>query len=272
MDFAIPNAIHHLTHVVSEFVRKELLPLEADFLNTGIDAVLPRLDEKRATVRRMGLWAPHAPAEAGGQGLSLLEFAHIAEELGRCPLGHYVFNCQAPDAGNMEILHKYGTNEQKQAYLLPLVAGDIRSCFSMTEPAYPGSNPTWLGTTAVKDGDDYVINGDKWFTTAADGAAFSIVMAVTNPEQAETAPARQHDHRSHRHARLHARAQHLDHGRDRQRHYQPRRSAVGRLPRARRATGWAKRAPALPLPRNGSGRDASITACAGSVSASGLSI
>ena len=90
---------------------------------------------------------------------------------------------EAPDAGNVEILHQYGTPEQKERYLAPLVAGEIRSCFSMTEPEMPGSNPVMLETTAVKDGDDYVVNGQKWYTTAADGAEFAVVMAVTNPDE-----------------------------------------------------------------------------------------
>ena len=106
----------------------------------------------------------------------------MSEALGRSPLGHFIFGAQAPDAGNIEILIKYGTEAQKERYLKPLVAGDIRTCFSMTEPEKPGSNPTWMDTTAVKDGDDYVINGQKWFTSSADGAAFAIVMAVTNPD------------------------------------------------------------------------------------------
>jgi acyl-CoA dehydrogenase len=107
----------------------------------------------------------------------------VSEVLGASMLGHYAFNCQAPDAGNLEILHRFATPEQKQKFLLPLVRGEIRSCFSMTEPELPGSNPTWLATEAKKDGDDYVINGHKWFTSSADGASFAIVMAVTNPEQ-----------------------------------------------------------------------------------------
>jgi len=117
-------------------------------------------------------------------GLDLMEHAMVSEVLGRSPLGHYVFGCQAPDAGNIEILHKYGTEAQKEKYLLPLVAGEIRSCFSMTEVDLPGSNPVMMDTTAVKEGGDYVINGQKWYSTAADGAAFAIVMAVTNPGEA----------------------------------------------------------------------------------------
>jgi alkylation response protein AidB-like acyl-CoA dehydrogenase len=93
-----------------------------------------------------------------------------------------VFNCQAPDAGNIEILHKYGSKEQKEKYLRPLIEGKIRSCFSMTEVEMPGSNPVMMDTTAVKQGGEYVINGQKWYSTAADGAEFSIVMAITNPE------------------------------------------------------------------------------------------
>jgi alkylation response protein AidB-like acyl-CoA dehydrogenase len=102
--------------------------------------------------------------------------------LGRSPLGHYIFGCQAPDAGNIEILHQFGTEAQKEKYLKPLVDGKIRSCFSMTEVELPGSNPVMMDTTAVKDGDDYVINGQKWYTSSADGSEFAIVMAVTNPE------------------------------------------------------------------------------------------
>ena len=104
-------------------------------------------------------------------GLSLVESALIFEALGRTPLGLYAFGCKAPDAGNIEILHKYATPEQTKKWLHPLVAGDIRSCFSMTEVDMPGSNPVMMDTTAVKDGDDYVINGHKWYTSSADGAA-----------------------------------------------------------------------------------------------------
>jgi alkylation response protein AidB-like acyl-CoA dehydrogenase len=133
-------------------------------------------------VKKMELWAPNHPKEYGGMGLNLVEHAFVSESLGRTPLGHFVFGCQAPDAGNIEILHLHGTPEQKETYLRPLVQGKIRSCFSMTEVEMPGSNPVMLDTTAVKDGEDYVINGQKWYSTAADGAAFSIVMAVTNPD------------------------------------------------------------------------------------------
>jgi acyl-CoA dehydrogenase len=170
-----------MMRAIRDFMQREVYPLEPDFLHSSFRHMLPVLAQKREKAKAMGLWAPHIPAEYGGQGLSLLEFAHVSEELGRSPIGHYLCNCQAPDVANMEILMKYGTDAQKEEHLLPLIRGEIRSCFAMTEPGYPGSNPTWMGTTAVKDGDDYVIDGEKWFTTAAEGAAFAVVMAITDP-------------------------------------------------------------------------------------------
>jgi len=165
-----------------EFVRGELFPLEHQFLNGPFKDLLPQLHTKRQAVKDAGWWCPQMRAEYGGMGLSLSEFGRVSEELGRSPLGHFVFNCQAPDSGNMEILAEFGTEQQRETFLLPLVAGDIRSCFSMTEPDLPGSNPTWMATTAVKEGQHYIIDGHKWFTSAADGAAFAIVMVVTNPQ------------------------------------------------------------------------------------------
>lgn len=169
---------------VRRFVSEELLPLEADFLARPFRSLLPVLEEKRERVRGLGLWAPHLPQEVGGTGLSLAAFARVSEELGRTPLGHYVFGCQAPDVGNMELLLRHGTDEQKNAFLRPLIRGEIRSCFAMTEPEHAGSNPVVLSTTAVADGKNYVLRGHKWFVSGADGAAFAIVMAVTNPEAA----------------------------------------------------------------------------------------
>jgi alkylation response protein AidB-like acyl-CoA dehydrogenase len=184
MDFTISEKMQTILGMIDEFVDKELIPLEKDFLADNMAQVLPALDDKRAMVKQMELWAPLHPAEYGGMGLSLIESALIFEALGRTPLGLYAFGCKAPDAGNIEILHKYATPEQTRRWLHPLVEGDIRSCFSMTEVDMPGSNPVMLETTAVKNGDDYVINGHKWYTSSADGAAFAIVMAVTNPEAA----------------------------------------------------------------------------------------
>jgi len=182
MNFEIPEKMQWITRMIDEFVEKELIPLEPLVLAKGFKAALPELEKKRDMVRQMELWAPNHPVEYGGMGLSLKEHALVSECLGRSILGHYVFGCQAPDAGNIEILHMFGTPEQKERWLRPLVQGKIRSCFSMTEVEMPGSNPTMMETTAIKDGNDYIINGQKWYTSSSDGAAFAIVMAVTNPD------------------------------------------------------------------------------------------
>ncbi|RPJ77978.1 MAG: acyl-CoA dehydrogenase, partial [Deltaproteobacteria bacterium] len=163
MDFQISEKMKIILGMINEFVEKELIPLEPHFTKMEFRDGLKLFEEKRKMVKKMELWAPNHPKEYGGMGLDLMEHALVSEALGRTPLGHYIFGCQAPDAGNIEILHKYGTPEQKEKYLAPLVAGDIRSCFSMTEVNMPGSNPVMLETTAVKDGDDYVINGHKWY-------------------------------------------------------------------------------------------------------------
>jgi acyl-CoA dehydrogenase len=142
-------------------------------------------------VRGLGLWAPHIPPEAGGSGTGFLDYAYLNEHIGRSFFGQLVFGCQAPDAGNGEILHLYGTDDQKERWLHPLVAGQMRSFFSMTEPEVPGSDPTTLRTRAVRDGDDWVIDGHKWFSSSAEGAAFGIVMAVTDPDAGPHARATQ---------------------------------------------------------------------------------
>ncbi len=183
MTHNVDDSLAPLLARVREFISAEVLPLEREFLTRPFRELLPALTEKRARVKALGLWTPQLPKEYGGMGLKLTEFARVSEELGRTPLGHYLFNCQAPDAGNMEVLSTHATPAQRELYLLPLARGEVRSCFSMTEPEHPGSNPTWLSTTAHKDGGDYVIDGHKWFTSAAEGAAFAIVMAVTNADE-----------------------------------------------------------------------------------------
>jgi len=141
------------------------------------------LGELRARAKAAGLWAPHLPPEAGGTGRGFLAYADLNEEIGRVAWAQYVFNCQAPDAGNGEILHLYGTEEQKERWLKPLVEGDARSFFSMTEPDVSGADPIGLQTTARLDGAEWVIDGHKWFSSGAEGAAFGIVMAVTEPDE-----------------------------------------------------------------------------------------
>jgi len=182
MDFSIPAQTTAMLERVRGFMTAKVYPVEAELLALGFAAAEPRLQALRAEVRAAGLWLPQMTRELGGLGLSLQEHGLVSELLGQCPLGHYLFNCQAPDAGNMEILHKYATPAQQQRFLEPLLRGEIRSCFSMTEPDNAGSNPTQLACAAVRDGDDYVIDGRKWFTSSADGAAFAVVMAVTDPD------------------------------------------------------------------------------------------
>lgn len=182
MDFSLPKRAKEFLPNVEAIVREMLQPIELSVLHNGFNASLPQLSEIRNRVKQEGLWAPHLSTELGGMGLTLVEHGIMSEALGHSVLGHYAFGCPAPDAGNMEILHKFGTDEQKAKWLAPLAAGEIRSCFSMTEPENAGSNPTRMSCTAVLDGDEWVVNGHKWFTTAADGAAFAIVMAVTNPD------------------------------------------------------------------------------------------
>jgi acyl-CoA dehydrogenase len=166
---------------VRAFMHERVLPNEQvlDREDSEADALVSTLQHE---VRALGLWAPHVPPEAGGSGGGFLEYAYLNEEIGRTVWGQLVFGCQAPDAGNSEILHLFGTDAQKERWLFPLVAGEVRSFFSMTEPEVPGSDPTTLRTRAVRDGDDWVIDGHKWFSSGAEGAAFGIVMAVTDPD------------------------------------------------------------------------------------------
>ncbi|MDQ8163180.1 MAG: acyl-CoA dehydrogenase family protein [Gemmatimonadota bacterium] len=164
------------------FVREVLVPLEAPLLHGTWAHSEPLLAGVRAEARARGLWAPFLPRALGGLDMPLDAYARLSEVLGWTPYGHYACNCQAPDVGNMELLLQFGTDQQKATYLEPLARGDIRSCFAMTEPEHAGSNPVWMSTTAVRDGDDLVITGHKWFTSSADGASFAVVMAVTDPD------------------------------------------------------------------------------------------
>jgi alkylation response protein AidB-like acyl-CoA dehydrogenase len=166
---------------VRSFMNERVLPNEhvLDREDADADALVERL---RGEVKEAGLWAPHVPPEAGGTGTGFLDYAYLNEQIGRTVWGQLVFGCQAPDAGNAEILHMFGTDDQKERWLYPLVAGEVRSFFSMTEPEVPGSDPTTLRTRAVREGDEWVIDGHKWFSSGAEGAAFGIVMAVTDPD------------------------------------------------------------------------------------------
>ena len=170
--------IERLRSILAE----SIMPLESAFLQDGSEVIAADILALRAANRRAGLWAPHIAAQAGGMGLSLTQFAYVSELLGRSPIGHHCFNCQAPDASNMEILHRYATAAQRRQFLEPLIAGQVRSCYAMTEPNHAGSNPAWMNTTATQSSDGWILKGRKWFITSADGADFALVMAVTDPE------------------------------------------------------------------------------------------
>ena len=174
MDFATPTHLLPRLEAAAELVRR-LGPLEHRAIRHGFYAIEPELRSVRDDVRGGPLWLPQIPVEHGGQGLSVLEHGLLTEVLGRSPLGHYVTNCQAPDAGNMEVLLEYGSADHQARFLAPLLAGESRSCFGMTEPGRAGSNPVWLETTARLEDGVWVLDGRKWFTTAADGASFCIV-------------------------------------------------------------------------------------------------
>jgi alkylation response protein AidB-like acyl-CoA dehydrogenase len=180
-ELAAPPDVSARRAEVRAFMEEHVYPNEAALAreDEASDALIADL-RKRA--RSAGIWAPHLPPEAGGTGGGFLEYALLNEEIGRSTWAQLVFNCQAPDAGNGEILHLFGTEEQKERFLKPLVEGTARSFFSMTEPDVSGADPTQLRTTAVLDGGEWVIDGHKWFSSSAEGAAFGIVMAVTDPE------------------------------------------------------------------------------------------
>ncbi len=187
MDFTLSPRAEELRAKVAAFMDEYVYPAESvareqerSLEKPGADP--PIVVELRKKAKAQGLWNLFMPDPRYGKGLKNWEYAPICELMGRSPIGARVFNCNAPDTGNMEILAEFGTPEQKERWLKPALEGEIRSCFSMTEPETAGSDPTLLRTRAVRDGDYYVINGHKWFTSGALGAAFAIVMAVTNPD------------------------------------------------------------------------------------------
>ncbi len=164
------------------FVREHIWPLETLVDELGWDGLVRAAAPLQEQVKERGLWAAHLDPELGGQGFGQVKLGLMHEILGTSPIAPLAFGNAAPDSGNSEILALAGTPEQKERYLYPLLGGDVKSAFSMTEPENAGSDPTLLDTTAVRDGDEWVINGHKWFSTNGSIANFLIVMAVTDPE------------------------------------------------------------------------------------------
>lgn len=180
MDFALPKELAALEAKTQAFVRQEVLPFEADPRRTAHGPTDDLRRDLVAKARTAGLLSPHVPREWGGLSLSHLGKAVVFEAAGYSMLGPVALNIAAPDEGNMHLLAEVASPEQNARFLAPLAAGETRSCFLMTEP-HPGAgaDPSMLKTTAVKDGDAFVVNGVKWLITGAEGAAFAIVMART---------------------------------------------------------------------------------------------
>ena len=178
MDFSLTPKLEGLRDQTRSFIRDQIIPYEKDARQNAHGPSEELRKELITLARKAGLLAPHASVEMGGLGLSHVEKALVFEEAGYSSLGPIAMNIHAPDEGNIHLLEEIATPEQKECWLRPLVAGEIRSCFAMTEPSPgAGSDPSMLMTTAKKDGDDYLINGQKWFITGADGADFVIIMA-----------------------------------------------------------------------------------------------
>jgi acyl-CoA dehydrogenase len=188
MDFTPTPRVEELLGRIGAFLDENVYPVEMEIIaaldrevRSGV--AYPRiLEEIRERAQAEGLWNLFLPDERYGAGLSNWEYGMLCEEMGRSPVAPMAFNCSAPDTGNIEILAEHGTEEQRERWLVPLLEGEIRSCFSMTEPDTAGSDPTGLRASAELDGDEWVINGHKWFTSGAVGAEVAIVMVVTEPD------------------------------------------------------------------------------------------
>jgi acyl-CoA dehydrogenase len=180
IDFSISPELEAVQQRATKFMDEFVYSNESKLVeDEGLPADLEK--ELQEKVKALGLWAPHLPREWGGMGIGFIGQALVNEIAGRSVIAPRLFGNAAPDAGNAELLLIAATFEQKEEYLRPLAMGEVRSCFAMTEPEVAGSDPTGLRTTATRDGDDWIINGHKWFTSGAIGSAFAIVMAVTDP-------------------------------------------------------------------------------------------
>ena len=190
MDFTPSDRVSELRERIRGFTEEHVLPVEAQAVaaldeQVGPGVAYPELlIELRERARGEGLWNLFLPDEEHGAGLTNWEYGMLCEDMGRSPVAPMVFNCSAPDTGNMEILAEYGTDEQKVRWLGPLLNDHVRSCFSMTEPDTSGSDPTGLAARAELDGEQWVINGHKWFTSGYNGASMAIAMVVTDPDAA----------------------------------------------------------------------------------------
>ena len=189
MNFEYSEKVRGLIERVRAFMQEHVVPNQATHdaqVSENRWRTPPIVEDLKARAKEAGLWNLFLPLEHGrySGGLTNLEYAPLAEEMGRVPWGAEVFNCSAPDTGNMEVLAKYGNEQQREQWLEPLLAGEIRSAFAMTEPAVASSDATNIATSMVRDGDEYVINGKKWYASGAcrEECRVLIVMGKTDPE------------------------------------------------------------------------------------------
>lgn len=192
IDFTLTPELDALRQQVRSFINDVVKPTEAEIDEDDRDSLIKGVIKMRTEAQKRGLWLPHMPKDMGGMGLGHVELAMVSAEAARARFGPFAINCQAPDEGNMHTLEKWGTEEQKEKYLKPLLEGRSRSCFAMTEPEVAGSDPTLIQTRAVRDGNGWVINGHKWFISGAKSAKFAILIARTEddpeiPQAANTA-------------------------------------------------------------------------------------
>ena len=187
-----PEAVDLISRV-KDFIEKECVPVEHTFheqIQDGDDrwkSYPPIMNELKDKAKSLGLWNLFLPESEFGAGLTNYEYAHLAEAMGTCHIASEAMNCQAPDTGNMEVIARYGNEAHQKEWLQPLLDGEIRSAFGMTEPGVASSDATNMQATAVLDGDEYVINGEKWWTSGAGDPRCKIIifMAVTNPDAAK---------------------------------------------------------------------------------------
>ena len=182
IDFSVDEEFQEQLDWMRTFVDEEIEPLELFYDDMSATNWKKAIAPLKQQVRDRGLWACHLDPELGGQGFGQVKLALMHEILGRCSTAPNVFGNQAPDSGNSELIAIGATPYQRETWLEPLLRGDITSSFSLTEPHYSGSDPTMINTHAERDGDEYVINGHKWFASNASNADFILVMAVTNPD------------------------------------------------------------------------------------------
>ncbi len=184
IDFTFPEETQQLIQRVRQYCDEIVRPAEREIQEKDGDrkVLVENVIRMRTTAQEWGLWLPHMPEEFGGMGLGHVAMAAVSAEAAKSRYGSFALNAQAPDEGNMHTLLHWATPEQKEKYLRPLAEGLCRSCFAMTEPEVAGSDPTLIQTTAVKDGDDWVLNGHKWFASGAHGSKFAIVIARTDPD------------------------------------------------------------------------------------------